>query len=127
MRRPELDAASRPPPVVFTPDMYPPMGDGVFAARFFQANHDAAHRVIDNEPAWFLSTIVVASEYQRMGVGGALMQFGVDKADEEGWAGCLNATAEGKKLYEKFGFSDVDVSEVDGIKSYHMKREPRRS
>lgn len=76
---------------------------------------------------WFLSTIVTAPEAQRRGVGSALMRFGVDKADEEGWMSYLNASADGKALYERFNFVVVDSTSFGelGMTQYHMKRDPK--
>ncbi|KAJ4326864.1 hypothetical protein N0V84_002690 [Fusarium piperis] len=106
---------------------YPSSGDRALAVRLFQANADATCKHTMGESHWFLSTIATAREAQRRGVGSALMQFGVDKADEEGWMAYLNSSPEGKGLYEKFGFRVVDESEIPelDIVQYHMKRVAR--
>ncbi|PTD04039.1 hypothetical protein FCULG_00001785 [Fusarium culmorum] len=78
---------------------------------------------------WFLSTIAVAKEGQRRGVGSALMKFGVERADAEGWMSYLNSSQEGKGLYEKFGFKVSGTNEFPelGMVQYHMRREAVRS
>lgn len=108
---------------------YPSSGDPALAVRLFQANADATYKHAAGEEYWFLSTIATAKEAQRRGVGSALMQFGVDKADEEGWMAYLNSSPEGKGLYEKFGFQVVDGSEISelNIVQYHMKRAAKSS
>ncbi|KAI9147811.1 Puromycin N-acetyltransferase [Paramyrothecium foliicola] len=126
VRRPAPDpAAEEPPRLVFTADMYPRAGDGEFAARFFQANYDVSRRIVGHDAQWFLSMMVVRQDFQRRGVGALLMQYGVEKADEDGWMAYVNGSAEGKGLYERFGFRTVEVSEFeDGAKTWHMKRDP---
>lgn len=108
---------------------YPSSGDPALAVRLFQANADATYKHAAGESYWFLSTIATAKEAQRRGVGSALMQFGVDKADEEGWMAYLNSSPEGKGLYEKFGFQVVDESKIPelNIVQYHMKRAAKSS
>ncbi|EEU45810.1 uncharacterized protein NECHADRAFT_78691 [Fusarium vanettenii 77-13-4] len=108
---------------------YPSSGDPALAVRLFEANANATYKHAAGEEYWFLSTIATAKEAQRRGVGSALMQFGVDKADEEGWMAYLNSSPEGKGLYEKFGFEVVDESEIPelNIVQYHMKRAAKPS
>jgi GNAT superfamily N-acetyltransferase len=118
--------ATEPPRLVFTPDMYPRCGDGAFAARFFQANYDAFRRIIGREDHWFLSMLVVRYDMQRRGLGALLMRYGVERADREGWPAYVNGSAEGKGLYERYGFRTVEISEFDAITTWHMKREVER-
>ena len=121
-RRPRPE--TQPEPVVFTADMFPPTGNGALAASFFQFNHDATHRIAGHLDHWFLSTLVVDRAWQRRGVGKMLLRWGVDRADEEGWAAYLNATEEAKGLYESVGFRNVSESVFEELKlrSYHMLR-----
>ena len=129
IRRPlPAPGAAPAPPRVLTEDMYPAGGDRAFAARFFQANQDALSEATKDQPYWFLSMIAVAKEHQRRGVASMLMRFGVDEADREGWAAYVNASPEGKALYERFGFRTVQRTDFGGgITTDHMKREGVRS
>ncbi|KFH45718.1 Puromycin N-acetyltransferase-like protein [Hapsidospora chrysogenum ATCC 11550] len=112
------------PPVTLTNDMYPSSGNQDLARRFFQANVDATARIVKDRPHWFLSLIVVRREAQRRGVGAAMMRYGLDKADEEGWLAYCNGSAEGKPLYESLGFRVMEKSEFEhGIATWHMLRE----
>ncbi|KAM5352055.1 hypothetical protein ACJ41O_004778 [Fusarium nematophilum] len=117
------------PPVTLSPAMYPPAGDPDLAARFFQANVDATADIVGGEAHWFLSIIVTAPEAQRRGVGSALMRFGVEKADDEGWMAYVNSSAEGRALYERFGFAVVGTSEFEelGMVQFHMRREAKKT
>ncbi|RSL62086.1 hypothetical protein CEP54_005912 [Fusarium duplospermum] len=115
--------------VILSESDYPSSGDPGLAVRLFQANADATFKHAAGESYWFLSTIATDKEAQRCGVGSALMRFGVDKADEEGWMAYLNSSPEGKGLYEKFGFEVVDESKIPelNIVQYHMKRAAKSS
>ncbi|KAF4417628.1 Puromycin N-acetyltransferase [Fusarium austroafricanum] len=107
------------------PSAFPASGDQATAAHFFQKNADATFKHVDGEKHWFLSTIATEKEAQRRGAGSALMKFGVERADQEGWMSYLNSSGEGRGLYEKFGFHVVGTSEFPdlGMVQYHMKRE----
>ncbi|KAM0552023.1 hypothetical protein ACHAPJ_008133 [Fusarium lateritium] len=111
------------------PSMYPASGHRAVAAHFFQVNADATAKYVAGEKHWFLSTIATAKEAQRRGVGSALMKFGVERADEEGWMSYVNSSGEGKGLYEKFGYRVVGTSEFPdlGMVQHHMKREAAKS
>lgn len=120
---PDPDAA---PPAI-SENAYPSTGDPAFAARFFENNRDNMARIVRDQTVWFMSTIVVAKEYQRKGVASELMRFGVEKADEEGLMAYVNSSPEGKGLYERFGFRTVKTSDFGGgIVSDHMTREPKK-
>ncbi|CAM1503814.1 Fc.00g014050.m01.CDS01 [Cosmosporella sp. VM-42] len=120
--------AELPEPLKFTPKDYPSTGDGAVAANFFQGNYDATRRLVGKEEHWFLGTLVTGREYQKKGVGSALMKYGVDRADREGWMVYLNASEDGKRLYEKFGFHELDKTEFEmlGMTQYHMKRDANK-
>lgn len=107
------------------PSTFPASGDRATAADFFQRNADETFKHVAGEKHWFLSTIATAKEAQRRGAGSALMRFGVERADQDGWMSYLNSSGEGKGLYEKFGFRVVGTSEFPelGMTQYHMKRE----
>ncbi|KAK7407990.1 hypothetical protein QQX98_009861 [Neonectria punicea] len=114
-------------PLALTPAMYPSSGDGVAAARFFQAAGDAAVRYVAGREYWLLSTIVTRRDAQRRGVGAAFMNFGVERVDEDGWMAYTNASKAGRPLYERFGFKVVGQSWFDelGLDMFHMVRDPK--
>ncbi|KAL4994518.1 acyl-CoA N-acyltransferase [Aspergillus recurvatus] len=60
-----------------------------------------------------LETLFTHPEYQGNGVGTALLQWGVDEADRLGLMAYLEATEEGRPLYDRFGFEAVKVVEFD--------------
>ncbi|KAL4811992.1 acyl-CoA N-acyltransferase [Aspergillus spinulosporus] len=60
-----------------------------------------------------LETLFTHPEYQGNGVGSALLQWGLDEANRLGLMIYLEATEEGRPLYERFGFESVKVVEFD--------------
>lgn len=51
-------------------------------------------------------------KHQRRGAASALLQWGINKADELGLPAYLESSAEGQGLYAKHGFDDVEVFKV---------------
>lgn len=71
-------------------------------------------------------------DHQRRGAGGRCLQWGTLEADRLGLQSYLEASKEGRPLYEKYGFKEVDRivvdlskwgGEEDGV-AYLMVREP---
>jgi ribosomal protein S18 acetylase RimI-like enzyme len=121
--RKDEDMASQPRHIV-TPDDFPPTGDQDLGVRFFQNNVDKSRAMHAGRAHWFLSILVVHPTAQKKGVGTALMKEGLSRADKDGWFCCLNASAAGVPLYERFGFKVVDDTYFQpGIHAFHMKRE----
>ncbi|KAF4991977.1 hypothetical protein FGRMN_7531 [Fusarium graminum] len=56
---------------------------------------------------WSLSWIGVSPKCQRTGIGQRLLQWGIDRCEEEQVPALLLATAPGKLLYAKMGFKDL--------------------
>lgn len=112
------------PPAAFSPSIYPSVGDGAVASRFYQAHHDATRRIVDGEPHWYIGPIVTSREFQRRGVGAALMEWGVRRVDEDGWMAYVTGSEDGRRLYEKFGFGVVEETEFEelGMTQFHMTR-----
>ncbi|CAJ2506491.1 Uu.00g006210.m01.CDS01 [Anthostomella pinea] len=59
-----------------------------------------------------LDVLAIDPEYQRRGVGVALVRWGTDKADELGVEAVVESSVYGKGLYEKNGFVFVKDVEV---------------
>lgn len=91
------------------PDDWPADGDPALAGVFFGRLADMHEEIMAGRPHWYLELIVTRSRYQGRGAGGMLMRWGVERADEEGVECYLDATPEGKRLYERFGFTDIST------------------
>jgi GNAT superfamily N-acetyltransferase len=69
--------------------------------------------------------------YQGHGAGALLLRDGIRRADAAGARVYVEASPEGRHLYQKFGFRDVAVSRVgfesgpdQRVQTYFMIREP---
>ena len=65
-----------------------------------------------------LNILFTHPEYRRKGVGSLVMRWGLDHADKLGSESFVEATVEGKPLYERFGFEVVDTNEL------HVEEKP---
>lgn len=82
------------------------------------------------EPHWYLSVLGVAPEYQRQGIGSALLQPILAQADSQGLPCYLDTFVERNlQFYGKQGFEVVTTIDlpISGLRYWIMKREPRRS
>jgi GNAT superfamily N-acetyltransferase len=55
-----------------------------------------------------LEIVATDPAYQGQGVGSQLIQYGGDRADDENVECYLEAAPDAVRLYEKFGFKEVD-------------------
>ena len=60
-----------------------------------------------------LQTLATHPECQRKGVGTKLMQWGVQRADQEGLTTWIHASPASYRLYERAGFQEVGRSEYN--------------
>lgn len=111
---------------IVRPADFPPEGNQIFGAAFFQACADAPYDLFGVEPHYHLGLLVVRPSAQRKGVGSVLIQYGLAKLDkEDGWRAFVNASEQGRPLYERFGFKVGQTSVIPGEPSvtlYHMAR-----
>lgn len=64
-----------------------------------------------------MRAIATLPEYQGRGYASALLKAGLEKIDAEGRKAFLEATPQGRPLYLKFGWRDVDKMAFD-LKKY---------
>ncbi|PTB65605.1 acyl-CoA N-acyltransferase [Trichoderma citrinoviride] len=80
----------------------------------------------------YLKLLHTDPDHQRRGAGGMLLKWGTAEADRLGLVSYLEASEEGRPLYEKYGFKEVgrivvDLSKWGGTEpatAYLMLREP---
>lgn len=65
-----------------------------------------------NDGTPVLNILFTHPEYRRQGVATLILQWGLAHAEKLGLDAYVEATAEGKPSYERFGFRDIDVNEL---------------
>jgi ribosomal protein S18 acetylase RimI-like enzyme len=96
----------------------------------YDAMTQKLHHQYASMPHWYLAAIGVEPERQGQGIGGALMQPVLARADEENVACYLETHREPNvRLYERHGFEVVERADVSGhrVPIFAMLRKPRTS
>ena len=73
----------------------------------FQYLNDNRREAMGRRPYYFLSILATHPDHHRKGSGGRLVKWGTDLADEQGVECYLEASIEGRPLYERLGFRVV--------------------
>jgi predicted N-acetyltransferase YhbS len=82
------------------------------------------------EPHWYLAMLGVDPQWQRQGIGGALMRSVFETADRDSVPCYLEApTIENMRYYERRGFRVVEETDIpdSNIHLWCMKRSPRQA
>lgn len=91
-----------------------PVGSDSKLANYFCSSFFSVHkRLMEGRKHWYLELIATKPEFQGKGAAGMLMRWGLEKADEEGVESYLEASPEGKPVYEHFGFVEQEELEID--------------
>ena len=80
---------------------------------WFRGLTENRERWMDSEGMYYMNTLAVLPEYQRLGLGMRIMRSVLDSADEEGRGCYVEASSKGLGRYEKCGFKEVGRLEVD--------------
>lgn len=101
------------------------LGNGLYNVRDWMHWLDEVDKHHPAEPHFYLEYIAVEPGYQGMGVGSALLQHLVDKADGM-HVGCYleNTNPRNVNLYQRFGFNIIDQEEIIGVPNWFMWRPP---
>lgn len=91
------------------PDNWPEEGNPELANEFFGKLAEMHEEIMGSRLHWYLELIATRPAYQGKGAGGMLMQWGVNRSDEDSLECYLDATPEGKPLYEKYGFRELET------------------
>lgn len=92
---------------------WPENGDSELANHFFGTLFRKHHDLVGDIKHWYLETLATRKEYQGKGAAGQLLRWGLERADEDGVVTFLEASPEGKPIYEKYGFREMDRLVVD--------------
>ncbi|KKK17222.1 hypothetical protein P175DRAFT_0426071 [Aspergillus ochraceoroseus IBT 24754] len=98
-----------------------------FSRKKFKLLDEEVESVRARQPkeSWYLNFLGVDPTAQKKGVGKRLLQWGLDRADEEGIAAGLEASNAGVKLYQSAGFETTEWMNFDDGKQKQsvMRRE----
>ncbi|KAF2483301.1 acyl-CoA N-acyltransferase [Neohortaea acidophila] len=101
------------------PDIQPPEGSDVeLFNKSFEVWGKRQSELMQDRPFWKLDVLGVLPEYQGRGIGKLLIQYGIDRADEQGIEAYLDASPKGAPVYERVGFrgSHLVEFEIDNAK-----------
>jgi ribosomal protein S18 acetylase RimI-like enzyme len=87
---------------------WPEGADLEIANHFFGGlvrNHE---RIMKGRKHWYLEFVATRPEEQGKGAAGMLLRWGMQKADEQGTETYLEASPDGKPIYEHYGFKEVE-------------------
>jgi GNAT superfamily N-acetyltransferase len=89
--------------------------DPALAERFFREQNERHVKYMGQREHWYLEAICTRPEGKGKGVGSGLLTWGVDRADANGCEAYLEASPEGRPLFEKFGWRVLERLEyLDG-------------
>ncbi|KNG84920.1 acetyltransferase, GNAT family [Aspergillus nomiae NRRL 13137] len=93
---------------------WPESCDGAFCERFFGRNHERQVEVMGDKRYYYVDVLGTHPAARRRGVATMLINWGLERAKEEGLEVYLSATQDGRFVYEKLGFEARSTVEVDG-------------
>jgi hypothetical protein len=105
--------APSPKPLDTDLPTWPEGGDAELANHFFGNLFSRRIRVMGERKHWYLELVATRPEWQGKGAAGRLMRWGLEKADEDGVESYLEASPDGKPIYEHFGFREAERLVVD--------------
>ncbi|KAB8273213.1 acyl-CoA N-acyltransferase [Aspergillus minisclerotigenes] len=93
---------------------WPESCDGALCERFFGSNYEWQVKVMGDKRYYSLDIIGTHPAARRKGVATMLVNWGLERAKEDGLEVYLSSTQEGRFVYEKLGFEVSSTGEVDG-------------
>ncbi|PYH89581.1 acyl-CoA N-acyltransferase [Aspergillus ellipticus CBS 707.79] len=97
-----------------------PDQDPAAADAFLQTLEENRARFVGGRENFYLDMLATHTDFRRMGAARLLLQWGCEEADRAKVPVYIDASDEGRPVYERFGFVAQDVK--DGVAS--MVREP---
>jgi len=95
---------------------YPPTANRAAMDAFFSAIDEAKARILGNRAYVLLHLLATDPEYHGRGAGAMHLAWGTEEADRLGLDAYLESSAAGRRLYEKFGFKEVEMLGFDSRK-----------
>ncbi|RDK38714.1 acyl-CoA N-acyltransferase [Aspergillus phoenicis ATCC 13157] len=98
--------------------------DQDFCDTFFGGLDQARRTIMGARPHYYLDALITHPDYRRQGAASMLIQWGCDRADQDGIPIWVDSSQEGAQIYQRFGFRDVSVSGVTPTGAMSMRRDP---
>ncbi|KAJ5306883.1 Acyl-CoA N-acyltransferase [Penicillium antarcticum] len=88
--------------------VWAPSCDGKLCDRFFGGMEELKGKWMGDRPHYYLDMLAVHPSHQGRGLASKLLKWGLARADDEGVEVYLSSSPEGKPVYEKYGFRDLE-------------------
>jgi GNAT superfamily N-acetyltransferase len=92
---------------------WPEGADVEVADHFFGNLFTRRKRIMGEKKHWYLEMLATKPNWQGKGAAGKLMRWGLEKADADGLETYIEASPNGKPIYEHFGFREIERLIVD--------------
>ncbi|PGH15616.1 hypothetical protein AJ80_05481 [Polytolypa hystricis UAMH7299] len=104
----EADLKARKEKLITSQEGVPPGTNVKFSDAFRAGLWEGRKKWFDEERDYAIEVLLTHPDHERRGHGRTLLNWAMQRADEEGARIFLEATAAGKPLYEKLGWREVD-------------------
>lgn len=105
-------------------DGYPPTAHRALLDDFYAALGDAKARLIGTRAHVLLHMLATDPHYHRQGIGSMQLRWGVEETDRLGVMSYLEASDDGKALYERYGYQSVEKLNFDCRKHVDVEEVP---
>lgn len=92
---------------------WPDGADVEIADHFFGNLFTRRKRIMGERKHWYLELLATKPNWQGKGAAGKLVRWGLEKADADGLETYIEASPDGKPIYEHFGFKEIERLIVD--------------
>ncbi|KAK8110131.1 uncharacterized protein PG998_006588 [Apiospora kogelbergensis] len=109
---------------------WPEGADAALGVEFFGTLEKKHKEHMGARPHWYLELLAVRKSYHGKGLGKQLLNWGLERADQDGVEAYLQASPAGAPLYRKCGFEDIEsyhVSKVDYTEIFMKKTAPAKA
>ncbi|KAH9909542.1 acyl-CoA N-acyltransferase [Xylariomycetidae sp. FL2044] len=83
--------------------------DMAFVDEFFGTLEAKHKEIMQGRPHWYLELLGTRQDYQGKGIGKQLLQWGLERIDEDNVEAYLSGSPSGTPMYKKAGFEIVDT------------------
>ncbi|OAQ65192.1 acetyltransferase, GNAT family [Pochonia chlamydosporia 170] len=97
----------------YSEDGYPEDGLPEVASEFYKKLFEGHKRNMGETRHWYLDMMAVEKDSMGKGLARQMMEWGLQKAREDGVVCFVEATADARPFYEHFGFREIDRMGVD--------------